>query len=90
MLNEVRQGLSLAGESGPYILFPHSMSGLEAVYWAQQYPDEVTAIIGLDMAVPEAMSTSIFKPQPTNVYWTCNHLAGAAQNRVSILLMKVH
>jgi pimeloyl-ACP methyl ester carboxylesterase len=54
MLNEVRQGLSLAGESGPYILFPHSMSGLEAVYWAQQYPDEVMAIIGLDMAVPES------------------------------------
>lgn len=54
MLDEVRQGLSLAGESGPYILFPHSMSGLEAVYWAQQHPEEVTAIIGLDMAVPES------------------------------------
>ncbi|HZK23970.1 MAG TPA: alpha/beta hydrolase [Oscillospiraceae bacterium] len=54
MLNEVRQGLTLAGESGPYVLFPHSMSGLEAVYWAQQYPEEVKAIIGLDMAVPES------------------------------------
>ena len=29
------------------------MSGIEALYWAQQYPDEVEAIIGLDMAVPE-------------------------------------
>ena len=29
------------------------MSGLEALYWAQKYPDEVTAIIGLDMAVPQ-------------------------------------
>lgn len=54
MLNEVRQGLSLAGESGPYVLFPHSMSGLEAVYWGQQYPEEITAIIGLDMAVAES------------------------------------
>jgi pimeloyl-ACP methyl ester carboxylesterase len=54
MLNEVRQGLFLAGESGPFILFPHSMSGLEAVNWAQQYPEEVTAIIGIDMAVPES------------------------------------
>lgn len=26
---------------------------LEALYWPQKYPDEVTAIIGLDMAVPE-------------------------------------
>lgn len=54
MLNEVRQGLSLAGETGPYVLFPHSMSGLEALAWAQQYPEEITAIIGLDMAVPES------------------------------------
>lgn len=54
MLNEVRQGLSLAGEKEPYVLFPHSMSGLEAISWAQQYPEEVMAIIGLDMAVPES------------------------------------
>ena len=54
MLDEVRQGLRLAGESGPYMLFSHSMSGLEAIYWAQQYPEEVAAIIGLDMAVPES------------------------------------
>lgn len=30
------------------------MSGLEALYWAQQYPGEVSAIVGLDMAVPQA------------------------------------
>ena len=36
------------------MLCPHSMSGIEALYWAQQYPEEVEAIIGLDMAVPEA------------------------------------
>ena len=29
------------------------MSGIEAVYWAQKYPKEVEAIIGLDMAVPK-------------------------------------
>ena len=28
------------------------MSGIEALYWAQMYPDEVMAIIELDMAVP--------------------------------------
>lgn len=28
-------------------------AGIEALYWAQKYPDEVEAIIGLDMAVPE-------------------------------------
>ena len=37
----------------PYVLCPHSYSGIEALYWAQTYPDEIEAIIGLDMAVPE-------------------------------------
>jgi pimeloyl-ACP methyl ester carboxylesterase len=47
-----REALEKAGEKGPYILLPHSMSGLEAIRWKQKYPDEVRAIIGLDMAVP--------------------------------------
>ena len=47
-----REALEKAGEKGPYILLPHSMSGLEAIRWKQKYPDEVSAIIGLDMAVP--------------------------------------
>lgn len=53
MLEDTRQALVKAGIQAPYILCPHSMSGLEALYWAQKYPDEVSAIIGLDMAVPE-------------------------------------
>ena len=47
-----RRALETAGEKGPYILLPHSMSGMEAIRWKQKYPDEVSAIIGLDMAVP--------------------------------------
>lgn len=54
ILDETRQALEKAGVEGPYILCPHSMSGIEALYWAQKYPDEVRAIVGLDMAVPEA------------------------------------
>ncbi|MBE9914533.1 alpha/beta hydrolase [Paenibacillus donghaensis] len=54
ILEETRTALSLAGIQGPYILFPHSMSGIEALYWAQKYPAEVSSIIGLDPAVPAA------------------------------------
>ena len=54
VLSETRQALKLANIDGPYVLCPHSMSGIEALYWAQQYPEEVKAIIGLDMAVPQA------------------------------------
>lgn len=61
VLEQTRAALGQAGLAPPYVLCPHSMSGLEALYWAQTYPDEVSAIIGLDMSVPaayDAMSVS--------------------------------
>ena len=54
ILEDTRTALEKVGIQGPYILCPHSMSGIEALYWAQQYPEEVETIVGLDMAVPEA------------------------------------
>ncbi len=47
-----KEALDILGETGPYILAPHSMSGLEAIRWKQNYPEDVCAIIGLDMALP--------------------------------------
>ncbi|MBE6841077.1 MAG: alpha/beta hydrolase [Ruminococcus sp.] len=66
MLDDTRKALSKAGVQAPYVLCPHSLSGLEAIYWAQKYPDEVSAIIGLDMAAPEYytdlnISTNVLK-----------------------------
>ncbi len=66
ILEDSRRALLGAGVEGPYVLCPHSMSGLEAIRWAQKYPDEVEAITGLDMAVPgayEEMSISMFALQ---------------------------
>jgi pimeloyl-ACP methyl ester carboxylesterase len=54
MLAETRKALELAGEKAPFVLVPHSMSGLEAIYWAQKYPDEIKAIVGLDPLIPES------------------------------------
>ncbi len=55
MLDETREALVQAGASDKkYILFPHSMSGIEAMYWANKYPDEIAAVVGLDPATPEA------------------------------------
>ena len=51
-----RQALTTLGESGPYILAPHSMSGIEAIRWKQKFPNEVSAIIGIDMATPLSFS----------------------------------
>lgn len=54
VLADTRATLKAVNIEAPYILCPHSMSGIEALYWAQQYPEEVSAIIGLDMAVPKS------------------------------------
>ena len=53
ILSQTRMALDMAGIGGPYVLCPHSMSGLEALYWAQKYPEEVEAVVSLDMAVPD-------------------------------------
>lgn len=52
ILRQDREALSKMGIEGPFILCPHSMSGLETILWAQEYPDEVEAVVGLDMVLP--------------------------------------
>ncbi len=56
VLEETRHALERAGESGPFVLIPHSMAGLEAIYWTQLYPHEIHAVIGLDPCTPKAVS----------------------------------
>lgn len=51
-VNEIRSALKELKMSGPYILMPHSISGIYSMYYAQKYPDEVEAIIGIDETVP--------------------------------------
>ena len=47
-----REALALAGEVGPFVLMPHSQSGISAIYWASKYPKEVSAIVSLDAVYP--------------------------------------
>lgn len=63
ILEETRLALSKSGLQPPYIILPHSMSGIEALYWAQEYPEEVNGIIGLDMAVPK-----LYEDFPLNTF----------------------
>jgi len=57
ILEQSRKALRKSGLKPPYVLVPHSISGLEAIYWAQKYPDEVQAIIALDIGLPEQYAT---------------------------------
>ena len=74
MVDEVRSALRGAGIEKPYVLLPHSMSGLEAIYWSQSYPDEVSGIIGIDMSVPDAYADSGFVEQRTKLIMTLGRI----------------
>lgn len=50
-VDEIHTALVSLGETGPYILAAHQLSGLYVQLYAEQYPDEVEAIIGLDSSV---------------------------------------
>lgn len=53
MVQEIRTALHELNINPPYILMPHSMSGLYSLYYANKYPSEVLGIIGMDMALPQ-------------------------------------
>ena len=67
ILEESRTALELAGVQPPYVLVAHSMSGLEAIRWAQMYPEEVKAIIGLDPAIPDSYDEMPLPSKPMKV-----------------------
>ena len=52
LVSEDREALRKAGIEPPYVLAAHSYSGFEAVYWANTYPDEVKAVLSMDMGIP--------------------------------------
>lgn len=52
-VEEIHMALQAANLSGPYILMPHSISGLHSIYYANTYPDEVSGIIGIDCTLPK-------------------------------------
>ncbi|MED1596897.1 MULTISPECIES: alpha/beta fold hydrolase [Bacillus] len=57
MLEQSREALIQSGNKPPYILVPHSISGIEAIYWTQKYPNEVKGIIALDIGLPKQYVT---------------------------------
>lgn len=57
ILEQTREVLIRSGNKPPYILVPHSLSGIEAIYWAQKYPSEVKGIIALDIGLPKQYVT---------------------------------
>lgn len=61
ILRQDREALEKCGIEAPYVLCAHSFSGYEATRWAQQFPDEVEAIVGLDMCTPHCADIQALK-----------------------------
>jgi pimeloyl-ACP methyl ester carboxylesterase len=55
IVEEIRTALKKSNIEGPYILMPHSISGIYSMYFANTYPEEVKAIIGIDPTLPQVL-----------------------------------
>ncbi|MEK4485448.1 alpha/beta hydrolase [Psychrobacillus sp. FSL H8-0484] len=55
IVEETRTALKKLNIKGPYILMPHSISGIYSMYYANRYPEEVKAIIGIDSTLPQVL-----------------------------------
>lgn len=62
ILDHSRAALKAVGVTDSVVLVAHSLSGLEALYWAQTCPHEVEAIIGLDMSFPAVYEDLSLQP----------------------------
>jgi pimeloyl-ACP methyl ester carboxylesterase len=50
--SELHQALHAVGVEEPYVLLGHSISGIYDLYYANRYPSEVSAVVGVDASVP--------------------------------------
>ena len=77
IVESTRTALKNAGIETPYILMPHSLSGIYGTYWESTYPDEVSGVVFLD-SVNEA--TKEFDEYPgADIGWKIFSKSGLAR-----------
>lgn len=69
IIYETRTALSKVGLKPPYILMPHSVSGIYSMYYANKYPSEIEAIVGLDIAFASITNYLSEKDMQTPYYY---------------------
>jgi pimeloyl-ACP methyl ester carboxylesterase len=50
--SELHEAVAALDLEEPYILLGHSIAGIYDLYYANQYPEEVSAVIGIDASLP--------------------------------------
>lgn len=85
IVDEIRTALKKANINGPYVLMPHSISGIYSMYYANKYPDEVKAIVGIDCTLPKA-SKYFGESYPTFPTYM-SYLAPSGIGRIALLIV---
>ncbi|MFC0680315.1 alpha/beta fold hydrolase [Lysobacter korlensis] len=69
---ELHTALTKVGVDEPYVLMGHSIAGLYTLYYANRYPNEVSAVVGIDASVPGQMNGLAGAASPLDrlVAWT--------------------
>ncbi|MDR6414917.1 alpha/beta hydrolase [Pseudarthrobacter sulfonivorans] len=71
---ELHSVLATLGITGPYVLAGHSIAGFTTLYYANKYPAEVSAVIGIDPSVstapaPQPGATAPAEAPPSGNFW---------------------
>ncbi|XTR53282.1 alpha/beta fold hydrolase [Pseudarthrobacter sp. So.54] len=61
---ELHEVIGKLGIRGPYTLIGHSISGFSTLYYANKYPGELNAVIGIDPTVPSGKASVAASPGP--------------------------
>ncbi len=64
---ELHEVLSKLAITTPYTLAGHSLGGFYTLYYANKYPKEVSAVIGIDPTVPAGKTSTGATPGPTEM-----------------------
>ncbi|WP_104063748.1 alpha/beta fold hydrolase [Arthrobacter sp. 4R501] len=65
--DELHELLSKLAITGPYVLVGHSIAGFSTLYYANKYPGEVSAVIGIDPTVPTGTTAPTERPAPAEL-----------------------
>ncbi|MDN7240613.1 alpha/beta hydrolase [Planococcus sp. N028] len=84
IVEEIRTALKKSNVQGPYILMPHSISGIYSVYFADNYPEEVKAIVGIDPTLPQAMEYFGETPPTMPSYFSAIAPSGIARLALTV------
>ncbi|MEO2204823.1 alpha/beta hydrolase [Paenibacillus pabuli] len=84
IIGELRSALQQLNIPGPYVLMPHSVSGIYSMYYAHEYPEEVKAVVGIDATLPAALD--YFNESPPSMPSYMRYVAPAGLARLVISL----